>query len=75
MMSGKDVFISYGREPDVVLFVKQLKKDLEINGINVWVDTDDIPLGTDWRAEITTGVDSCRCVNVDGQVGVVCTCS
>ena len=57
---SQDIFISYGREPDVILFVKQLKKDLEINGFAVWLDTDDIELGTDWRAEITTGVDTCR---------------
>lgn len=56
----KDVFISYGREPEVVLFVKQLKKDLETNGLSVWVDTDDIQLGADWRAEITSGIDNCK---------------
>ena len=29
---GKELFLSYGREPQVVLYVKKLKSDLEANG-------------------------------------------
>jgi len=29
----KDVFLSYGREPEVIFFVKQLKRDLEAHGL------------------------------------------
>ena len=56
----KDVFISYGRDSGVSQFVNQLRKDLETSGISVWMDIEDIPIGTDWRAEITTGVENCR---------------
>ncbi len=55
-----DVFISYGRDPGVTQFANQLRKDLETSGVSVWMDTEDIPIGTDWRAAITTGVDNCR---------------
>ena len=57
---SKEIFISYGREPDVMRFVKQLKQDLEMNGFTVWLDSEDIRSGQDWRAEITSGVDNCR---------------
>ena len=56
----KDIFISYGRQPDVIRFVKQLKQDLEMNGFSVWLDSEDIRSGTDWRAEISTGLDDCK---------------
>ena len=54
------IFISYGREPGVNSFVRQLKQDLEITGFKVWLDADDIPSGTDWRAEIGSALDTCR---------------
>ena len=40
-MSTKDIFLSYGREPEVIQFVKQLKRDLERHGFGVWLDVDD----------------------------------
>lgn len=49
---AKEVFLSYGREPEVSAFVKQLKADLETRGISVWLDTDDIPAGSDWHGAI-----------------------
>ena len=49
---AKDVFISYGREEGVREFVKQLKVDLEANGVSVWLDADDIPTGSDFHIEI-----------------------
>ena len=59
--SGKDkeVFLSYGREPEVSAFVKQLKMDLETRGISVWLDTDDIPAGADWHGAIGMGMLVC----------------
>ncbi len=33
-----ELFISYGREPDVLAFVGKLKMDLESNGFTVWLD-------------------------------------
>ena len=34
----KEIFISYGREPEVIAFVAKLKRDLEGNGFSVWLD-------------------------------------
>lgn len=34
----KELFISYGREPEVSSFVGRLKSDLERNGFSVWLD-------------------------------------
>ena len=50
--SGKDIFLSYGREPEVCEFVKSLKIDLEAAGFGVWLDVDDIPAGSDWHGAI-----------------------
>lgn len=33
-----ELFISYGREPEVLAFVSKLKMDLEGNGFSVWLD-------------------------------------
>ena len=49
---AKEVFLSYGREPEVSAFVKRLKIDLEARGISAWLDTDDIPAGSDWHGAI-----------------------
>ena len=57
---AKDVFISYGREEGVREFVKQLKVDLEANGVSVWLDADDIPTGSDFHIEIGVALKSCR---------------
>lgn len=56
----KDIFLSYGREPAVIQFVKQLKQDLEMNGFTLWLDVEDIRSGTDWRAEIGSGLDNSK---------------
>lgn len=34
----KEIFISYGREQEVIAFVAKLKRDLEANGFSVWLD-------------------------------------
>ena len=54
------IFISYGREPGVSNFVQQMKKDMESNGFTVWLDTNDISAGSDWRGEISKGVSKCQ---------------
>ncbi len=56
----KDIFISYGREEGVREFVRQLKADLEANGVSVWLDADDIPTGSDFHVEIGVALKSCR---------------
>ena len=45
----RELFISYGREPAINQFVQRLKKDLEEGGLIVWLDTEDIPAGSDWE--------------------------
>lgn len=34
----KELFISYGREPQLLQFVSRLRRDLESNGFTVWLD-------------------------------------
>lgn len=51
-MAGKELFVSYGREPEVIAFVTKLKHDLEARGFQVWLDTEDIPAGSDWHGAI-----------------------
>lgn len=57
---SKEVFLSYGREPEIISFVQKLKFDLESSGISVWLDMDDIKAGSDWHGAIGTGLDECR---------------
>ena len=52
MATGKEIFVSYGREPEVTAFVTLLKHDLEAQDFSVWLDTEDIPAGSDWHAAI-----------------------
>ena len=60
--SVKELFISYGREPEVVPFVQKLKVDLTALGFSVWLDINDIHSGDDWYGAIGTGLDNCRAV-------------
>jgi WD40 repeat protein len=47
-----EVFISYARG-DARAFVGELAAELERRGVDVWVDLDDIPPGSQWRRELT----------------------
>ena len=58
----RELFISYGREPAVNLFVQRLKKDLEEGGLTVWLDTKDIPAGSDWHGAIGSGLERCKAI-------------
>ena len=61
MALSKEVFLSYGHDPQRVDgFVKTLKADLEAAGISVWLDKTDIRVGSDWRNKIGNGVHECR---------------
>ena len=53
-MSTKDIFLSYGREPEVIQFVKQLKRDLERHGFGVLLDVDDAVIDS------ARGLHQCR---------------
>lgn len=56
-MDGNSVFFSYGH--DCTEIVMQLKASLEQVGYSVWLDTDGIRPGDDWRERITQGILSC----------------
>jgi hypothetical protein len=51
-----DVFISYSRKDKE--FVRRLHDSLAQDKRDVWVDWEDIPFASDWRAEIFAGIES-----------------
>ena len=59
---AKELFISYGRKPTVTQFVHKLKADLERNGFSVWLDSHDIPAGSDWHGAIGAGLSCCKAI-------------
>ena len=61
-MAAKELFISYGREAAVSQFVEKLKTDVEAVGFSVWLDTHDIPSGSDWHGAIGAGLSHCKAI-------------
>lgn len=62
MENAKEIFISYGRDPFVTKFVHKLKGDLEEVGFSVWLDSHDIPAGSDWHGAIGAGLTRCKAI-------------
>ncbi len=56
MNQFQDVFISYGRA-DSKSFAKKLNDRLVAEGLEVWFDFDDIPLGVDYQNQIDDGIE------------------
>ncbi|MEO0408233.1 MAG: toll/interleukin-1 receptor domain-containing protein, partial [Cyanobacteria bacterium P01_A01_bin.135] len=57
-MNGfKDAFISYGRK-DSKAFVTHLHQRLVAEGLSIWFDFDDIPLGVDFQNQIDDGIET-----------------
>ncbi|MEM7064460.1 MAG: TIR domain-containing protein [Cyanobacteria bacterium P01_B01_bin.77] len=54
--SLKDAFISYGRA-DSKAFANKLHHALVKQGLGVWLDFDDIPLGVDYQNQIDDGIE------------------
>lgn len=52
----QDAFISYGRA-DSKHFAKTLNDRLVAEGLTVWFDFDDIPLGVDYQKQIDDGIE------------------
>lgn len=50
-----DAFISYGRA-DSKTFATKLNQKLLAQGLNIWFDQDDIPLGVDFQEQINDGI-------------------
>lgn len=49
-----NIFISYSRKDEI--FARLLATDLERMGGTIWIDVDNIPIGSDWRNEIQVGL-------------------
>ena len=56
----KDLFLSYSREQESNKFVAKLKKQLELAGFSVWMDTEDIHTGSDWHSAIGEALQNCK---------------
>ena len=61
-MAAKGLFISYGRDPLVMRFVQKMKEDLEKAGFSVWLDSSDIPAGSDWHGVIGAALSGCKAI-------------
>lgn len=59
-VTDKQIFLSYGREPEVTAFARTLRDDLTSEGFTIWFDQTDIPAGSDWHGAIGTGLDQCK---------------
>lgn len=51
-----DAFISYGRA-DSLAFGRKLYERLREQGLNIWFDQNDIPLGVDFQNQIDDGIE------------------
>jgi WD40 repeat protein len=56
MNAFQDAFISYGRA-DSKAFAAKLNDRLVAEGLEVWFDFEDIPLGVDYQKQIDDGID------------------
>ena len=69
-----DVFISYSRKDTD--FVQVLHQALKESHYNAWVDWEDIPLTSDWWAEIEAGIEAANTfifvISPDSAVSKVC---
>lgn len=52
---GQKLFFSYGHDANTPI-VRRLKTDLESRGHSVWLDSEGIRAGQDWRDSITAGI-------------------
>jgi len=56
MKTNFDAFISYGRA-DSLAFGRKLYDRLREEGLNIWFDQNDIPLGVDFQNQIDDGIE------------------
>jgi hypothetical protein len=61
-MANHRVFVSYARTD--ALFARKLASDLKAKGVDIWLDTRDIPVGSKWDDEIEKAIDDCDCLLV-----------
>jgi len=70
-VEGKDIFLSYGREPHITPWVRGIREDLEANGFTVWMDELGIGSGTNWFLKIGSAVIESKamiCVMTDKYI-------
>ena len=60
-----DVFISYSRKD--IAFARLLHEALVENGLETWIDWQDIPPSADWLAEVYVGHRRGRCLRIHDQ--------
>ncbi|MGB7341033.1 MAG: toll/interleukin-1 receptor domain-containing protein, partial [Phototrophicaceae bacterium] len=53
------VFISYARA-DASDFARNVHDSLEAMGLNMWLDAEDIPKGSNWALTIQRAIMTCR---------------
>ena len=53
--SGIKLFFSYGHDRNSEM-VERIRKDLEVRGHHVWIDTDKIRRGDFWKEDVLNGV-------------------
>ena len=51
------IFLSYGHDKNTPI-VLRVKRDLEVSGHSVWIDSSEIKFGDDWRRGIVEGLVS-----------------
>lgn len=59
-----DVFISYSHSDAATEFARRLAADLNVHGINAWVDVVEIALGESWERSIRHALRHARAVIV-----------
>ena len=63
-------FFSYSRK-DSSDFVQKLATDLKANGFNIWLDLQDIPVGSTWDTEIQKALTAAECIIIVLSKGAV----
>jgi len=62
MINNPYIFISYSRKDKI--FVDRLSEELNNNGVNTWVDVQQIAPGKMWQEEIKRGIEECDIIIV-----------
>lgn len=69
-----ETFISYSRRDSV--FIEKLFNALKENGIDTWLDKEDIPKASHWKQEILVGIQFCQnfvyCISPDAIASEYC---
>ncbi|HEY9598307.1 MAG TPA: TIR domain-containing protein [Cyanophyceae cyanobacterium] len=71
---ANETFISYSRRDSA--FIERLFQALKENGIDTWLDKEDIPKASHWKQEILVGIQFCQnfvyCISPDAIASEYC---